>query len=105
MGIKVDLSYELSLNFELSARSLFTDYLDDVSTVYPDKSDLLKLRNQTAVDLSDRSVDLPGVEDSQIGRKGTQRGNSNNNDSFVILGVGLVYYFGDIRCPEYGRRK
>ena len=105
LGIKVDLSYELSLNFELSARSLFTDYLDDVSTVYPDKSDLLKLRSQTAVDLSDRSVDLPGVEDSQIGRKGTQRGNSNNNDSFVILGVGLVYYFGDIRCPEYGRRK
>ncbi len=104
LGIKVDLSYEWSLNFELSARSLFTDYLDDVSTVYPDKKDLLKLRNQTAVDLSDRSVDIPGVEGSQIGQKGTQRGNSNNNDSFVLLGVGLVYYFGDIRCPEYGRR-
>ncbi|MCB0549056.1 MAG: outer membrane beta-barrel protein [Phaeodactylibacter sp.] len=105
LGIKVDLSYEISLNFELSARSLFTDYLDDVSTVYPDKKDLLKLRNQTAVDLSDRSIELPGIEDSQIGQKGTQRGNSSNNDSFVMLGVGLVYYFGDIRCPEYGRRK
>ena len=102
LGIKVDLSYELSLNFELSARSLFTDYLDDVSTVYPDKSDLLKMRNQIAVDLSDRSLDTP---ESQIGKKGTQRGNSNNNDSMVLLGVGLVYYFGDIRCPEYGRRK
>ncbi len=105
LGFKVDLSYEWSLNFELSARSLFTDYLDDVSTVYADKKDLLKLRNQTAVDLSDRSIDIPGVEGSQIGEKGTQRGNSNNNDTFVLLGVGLVYYFGDIRCPEYGRRK
>jgi len=105
LGFKVDLSYEWSLNFELSARSLFTDYLDDVSTVYADKKDLLKLRNQTAVDLSDRSIDIPGVEGSQIGEKGTQRGNSNNKDTFVLLGVGLVYYFGDIRCPEYGRRK
>lgn len=105
LGIKLDLSYELSLNFELSARSLFTDYLDDVSTVYPDKGDLLKLRNQTAVALSDRSREIPGSGDSQIGSKGTQRGNSNNNDSYLLLGVGLVYYFGDIRCPEYGRRR
>jgi len=103
LGMKVDLSYELSLSFEVNARSLFTDYLDDVSTVYPDKSDLLKLRSQTAVDLSDRSIEVDGTEESQIGRKGTQRGNSNNNDSFVLFGIGLNYYFGDIRCPEYSR--
>jgi hypothetical protein len=102
-GMKVDLSYELSLNFEINARALFTDYLDDVSTVYPDKSDLLKLRNQTAVDLSDRSIEVNGVQSSQIGLEGTQRGNSNNNDSFVLFGIGLSYYFGDIRCPEYSR--
>lgn len=105
LGIKLDLSYELSLNFELSARNLFTDYLDDVSTVYPDKGDLRRSRGELAVALSDRSIEIPGVEDSQIGRKGTQRGNSNNNDSFVLLGVGLVYYFGDIECPDYGRRR
>ncbi|MCB0553559.1 MAG: hypothetical protein KDD02_08415 [Phaeodactylibacter sp.] len=105
LGMKLDLSYELSLNFELSARSLFTDYLDDVSTVYPDKGDLRRSRGDLAVALSDRSIELPGVEDSQIGRKGTQRGNSNNNDSFVMLGVGLVYYFGDIECPDYGKRR
>ncbi len=105
LGIKLDLSYELSLNFELSARNLFTDYLDDVSTVYPDKGDLRRSRGELAVALSDRSIEIPGVEDSQIGRKGTQRGNSNNNDSYVLLGVGLVYYFGDIECPDYGQRR
>ena len=105
LGMKVDLTYELSLNFELSARSLFTDYLDDVSTVYADKGDLRRSRGELAVALSDRSIELPGVEDSQIGRKGTQRGNSNNNDSYVLLGVGLVYYFGDIECPDYGSRR
>ena len=103
LGMKVDLTYELSLNIEVNARSLFTDYLDDVSTVYADKGDLQQLRGETAVALSDRSIELDGVTDSQIGRKGTQRGNSNNNDSFVLLGIGLSYYFGDIRCPEYSR--
>lgn len=104
IGFKLDLTYEWSLNFEISARSLFTDYLDDVSTVYADKDDLLKLRGETAVALSDRSIEIPGVEGNSIGEEGRQRGNSNNNDSYVFLGVGLVYYFGDIRCPEYGRR-
>ncbi|TXB62151.1 porin family protein [Phaeodactylibacter luteus] len=101
VGFKVDLSYEWSLNFELNARSLFTDYLDDVSTVYADKGDLEQLRGPLSVALSDRSLETAG---SQIGREGTQRGNSNNNDTFITMGVSLVYYFGDIRCPEYGRR-
>ncbi len=104
VGMKVSLSYELSLNFELNARSLFTDYLDDVSTVYPDKDDVLQIRNdELAVILSDRSIPIEGIPDSQIGQEGTQRGNSTNNDTFITLGVGLVYYFGDLRCPSPGR--
>ena len=103
LGIKFSLSYELSLNFELNARTLFTDYLDDVSMVYPDKGDLEQLRGELALALSDRSIPIEGVTDSQIGREGTQRGNSTNNDTFVTLGVGLVYYFGDLRCPKTGR--
>lgn len=105
VGFKIDLSYEWSLNFELGARYLFTDYLDDVSTVYPDRSDLLKTRGEIAAALSDRSILIPGVNDSQIGEPGRQRGDSNFNDSYILLGVGLVYYFGDVRCPEYGRRR
>lgn len=101
IGLKIDLSYEWSLNFELSARRLFTDYLDDVSTVYPDFDDLEALHGQIAVDLSDPSI--PFSEGVQIGQPGRQRGNSNNNDMYAMLGVGLVYYFGDVRCPAYSR--
>lgn len=104
IGFKLDLSYEWSLNFELGARQLFTDYLDDVSTVYPDLDDLAKIRGPLAAELSDRSIPVPGV-DGNIGEEGRQRGNSANNDSYVMLGVGLVYYFGDLRCPTYGKRK
>jgi len=101
-GFKIDLNYEWSVNVELSARRLFTDYLDDVSTTYPDKDDLEALRGETAVALSDPSL---VVGENQIGQEGRQRGNSNNNDSIVFLGVGIVYYFGDIRCPTYGGRR
>ena len=96
VGLKLDLSYEWSLNFELSGRRLFTDYLDDVSTVYPDLDDLEALRGEVSVALSDRSIG-----DTQLGQEGRQRGDSKNNDSFAFLSIGLVYYFGDIRCPTY----
>lgn len=99
IGVKVDLNYEWSLNFELSARHLFTDYLDDVSTVYPDLSDLERQRGEIAVMLSDRSIQLPDVDNSQLGLPGTQRGNSANNDSYVFLKAGIMYYFGQLRCP------
>lgn len=105
-GIKFDLNYEWSINIELSARHLFTDYLDDVSTVYTDKDDLENLRGtngELAAALSDRSIPIPGVSDSQIGLPGRQRGNSNDNDKVVFLSVGILYYFGDIRCPTYSR--
>ncbi len=100
VGFKVDLSYEWSINIELSARNLFTDYIDDVSGFYPDKDDLESLRGTQAVMLSDRSWELGG---EPIGEVGRQRGNGRDNDKYTMLGVGLVYYFGDIRCPAYSR--
>lgn len=104
IGLKVDLSYRWSLNIELSARRIFTDYLDDVSTVYADKEDLEKLRGDVAVTLSDRSLLLPGVnEDGALSQPGRQRGNSVTKDTYAFLGVGLVYYFGDLKCPPYSR--
>ena len=102
IGFKIDLSYEWSINVELGARRLYTDYLDDVSTTYPDMEDLEAQRGSIAVQLSDRSFELDNV-DRPIGELGRQRGNSKNNDSFAMLGIGLVYYFGDIRCPKYSR--
>ncbi len=93
-GFKVDLSFEWSLNIEISARRLFTDYLDDVSTTYPDFEDLEEARGEVAVALSDRSF-------SGISEPGRQRGNSQNNDMYVFLGVGLVYNFARVNCPWF----
>lgn len=97
IGFRVDLTYELSLDFNLGVRNTFTDYLDDVSTVYPDRSDLLRSRGELAVELFDRSL-LQEPRD----REGEQRGDATNNDIYLFAGVGLNYYFGDVRCPNPG---
>jgi len=94
--LKVDINYEWSINIELSGRRLFTDYLDDVSTVYPEINDLENFRGDLSVALSDRSLPIP----EKIGEPGRQRGNQQNKDSYAFLTVGIVYYFGDLKCPE-----
>lgn len=96
-GIKFSLNYMWSIEVEVSARKLFTDYLDDVSKTYPEYDDLENLRGEVAVALSDRSVELLEVP---IGETGRQRGNSKNNDYYAMLGISIVYYFGSITCPR-----
>lgn len=105
-GFKIDLNFEWSLNIEVSGRRLGTDYLDDVSTSYPDLEDLSFLHGDVAVRLSDRSVELLDsplfIENNinqPIGTEGRQRGNSRTKDSYIYIGVGIMYYFGDLRCP------
>ncbi len=95
-GLKIDINYEWSINVELSGRRLFSDYLDDVSTVYPEENDLENLRGDLSIALSDRSLPLP----EKIGEPGRQRGNRENKDSYAFLTVGIVYYFGDLKCPD-----
>ncbi|MDQ3142984.1 MAG: DUF6089 family protein [Bacteroidota bacterium] len=96
-GVKLDLSYRWSLNFDLGYRSSFTDYLDDVSTVYPNASELLSAHGPIAVELSDRSI--PGLNNEKMGKPGFQRGDSNDKDAYVTFGVNLVYFFGRLPCP------
>ena len=96
-GLKIAISETWALNIELSARKLFSDYLDDVSKTYPNMNDLKKARGITAVHLSDPSV--PDAENRKIGQFGRQRGDKKDNDTYTFLGIGLVYYFGDLKCP------
>ncbi|MEP6646647.1 MAG: DUF6089 family protein, partial [Saprospiraceae bacterium] len=84
LGFKMDFNYEWSFNVELSARQTSTDYLDDVSTVYPDMALLAARHGDIAVLLSDRSPEL-GIE--PIGQPGRQRGVSGDKDSYYSLRV------------------
>jgi len=97
IGFKIDLSYRWSLNVELSGRKLFSDYLDDVSGTYAYPRDIKAQRGDIAVALADRSGE------PKIGLAGRQRGNGKKNDTYVMSGVSLIYYFGSIRCPNLQR--
>lgn len=101
-GFKIALNYEWSINISISARKLYTDYLDDVSTTYADKEDIEQFHGELGAILSDRSISVVGVNADEIAQPGRQRGDSTNNDTYVFAGVSLLYYFGDLRCPTYG---
>ena len=96
-GFKYDINTNISINIDISARFLFTDYLDDVSTVFPDKDRLLAERGETAVLLSDRSL-ADGLGDA-----GRQRGDTKEKDKYTFVGISIVKYFGGITCPEISK--
>ncbi len=99
IGYKWDISYKWSMNVSLIARRLQTDYLDDVSTTYPDLLTLSGTDGSLAAALSDRS----GIEG--FATEGKQRGNSKNNDTYVIVGVSIMRFFSRLECPKVSRIK
>ena len=93
-GVKWDLNVDWSLNVHLSIYNSASDYIDDVSDVFPDLDELNQLRGETAVALSNRAL-VDG-----IGEAGRQRGNNKNNDMYILFGVSIMKYFGQLNCPK-----
>lgn len=96
-GFKFDINRNYSINIDVSTRFLFTDYLDDVSSVFPDKQALTDTRGPIAAALSDRSL-IDG-----LGAQGRQRGDTKGKDKYSFVGISIVRYFGGIECPEISR--
>jgi len=96
-GFKWDVSSDLTFAAEFTTRRVFTDYLDDVSTTFPDLNRLQAVRGATAVSLSDRSI-----EDG-IAIEGRQRGNSADNDRYTFISFSLTKYFGRLECPKISK--
>ena len=90
MGFKLKLTDNFEVGAESGFRKTFTDYLDDVSTVYPDKDLLLALQGPVAVYLSDSSLD----PDQPNGKPNfSKRGNPKNKDWYVYTNINLTYFF------------
>jgi len=96
-GFKWDLSSDVTFAAEFTTRRLFTDYIDDVSTTYPDKATLEAIRGPVAVALSDRSL-VEGIGDA-----GRQRGNSSDNDRYTFISLSITKHFGRLECPKISR--
>lgn len=92
-GFKFAITDDLRIGIEVGFRKTFTDYVDDVSTSYPDPADLLAAKGQQAVDFSYRGDEFPGG-DPTFPAKGEQRGGAKQKDIYYFTGLNISYRLG-----------
>jgi len=83
VGVKFSLSRHMAATVEWRMQKTFTDYLDDVGTVYPEHHAVVEVDGET-YDLSDPSG---------LYVAGQQRGNASFNDWFGMARVSLTWKF------------
>ena len=84
MGVKFSLSRHMAATVEWRMQKTFTDYLDDVATVYPENHAVYTAEDGTTYDLTDPTGNY---------LSGQQRGNSAFNDWFGMARVSLTWKF------------
>jgi len=104
-GLRYDITKNISLGVEIIYRKLFTDYLDDVSTVYIDPSYFDKYLSAENAVVAKR-VYYKGIYPniSNPGTELTIRGDPTDNDAFISENFTLSWRFanknGRISCPK-----
>ncbi|MCE7067487.1 outer membrane beta-barrel protein [Dyadobacter sp. CY326] len=103
IGVSVKTTERLSLGLELCNNFVNSDYLDDVSTFYPNPD---QLPSDLARRLSDRSPEI-GLEPRQ---PGWNRGSAKSKDSYLFFQLRGTYLLGNrhqarerkkTRCPKF----
>ncbi|MEL6634565.1 MAG: DUF6089 family protein [Bacteroidota bacterium] len=84
IGGSLRISPNSGISIELGYRLTLTDYLDDISTIYPDLDALMEV-DPLAAEFSERSPE--GVFES-----GDIRGNPGSNDGYFFATFSLNYY-------------
>ena len=85
MGVKFSLSRHMAGTVEWRMQKTFTDYLDDVATVYPEgEHAVYTFEDGSTYDLTDPTGNY---------KPGQQRGNSSFNDWFGMARMSLTWKF------------
>jgi hypothetical protein len=90
-GIKLRVTDNVVIAYEIGMRKLFTDYLDDVSTTYVDRAKLLAARGPDAVKMAYRGGEIKGG--APYPPDGTIRGNAKSNDWYYFSGIRVIIGF------------
>jgi len=88
IGSKWQLDDHWAIGVEFGVRKTFTDYLDDVSSIYVDDQIVGGASGPMAVALKDRSAELPNEIKFD---NNDPRGNPKSKDWYLISGVTLTY--------------
>jgi len=75
LGVKYKINYFWEMAVEVGVRTTFSDYIDDVSTVYYD-------------------------ENNPFGIAKKQRGDSKKMDKYMFVGVAIMHSWHKTRCPH-----
>lgn len=82
-GIRFKVNPFWNVALEGGFRQTFTDYIDDVSTVYIDNS---SFTNTTHASLADRNLSGTAREAGRV------RGNSSKNDNYFLMNIKVEFY-------------
>ena len=87
LGLKVSISKRVCIGLEWGIRMTFTDYLDDVSKDYVDRTELMNWTGDLGVAASDRTNEiLPNT----YNQAGAMRGNPKVNDWYQFFGLTIT---------------
>lgn len=95
-GVKYNFKSNWTVMSNIGYRNAYTDYLDDVSGLYPDP--VIAYANsepqirQTQIALSNRSA----TNINEL--KNTQRGDFRKRDTYMFVGIGITYTFVSQKC-------
>ena len=82
-GLKIAVNPSFSIIFEYGVRKTFTDYLDDVSTTYPEGV------NSNVADISNATYEMSDPTGTHTA--GKQRGNPDKKDWYSFAGITLSF--------------
>ncbi|HRI27765.1 MAG TPA: DUF6089 family protein [Chitinophagales bacterium] len=93
-GIKYWMRKGWNFYVEIAYRMTFTDYIDDVSSVFIDTYFIGD--GTIAAELSDRSDEVG----APIGEPGKQRGFLTDKDGYLMTNIGVTYTLFNRKCPK-----
>lgn len=105
-GLKLSLTDDINVGLEVGFRKTFTDYLDDVSKTYVERSVLLANRGPKAVELAYRSGELKNgntYPDPNVDV--IIRGNPKSLDWYYFTALTLSFRLSDANKMVSGRTK
>jgi hypothetical protein len=89
-GIKYAVSPNIIIAGDATVRKTFTDYLDDVSSTYVSRPELIASNGELAADLANRTGEYFGTEPVVV-PTGTQRGDPGDKDWYLLVGFTISY--------------
>lgn len=91
VGARYAIGDNMNIGVEFSQRKTFTDYLDDVSSMYVDRNELLQAKGGKAIEMAYRGDELPGGQ--PYPNHGEQRGTPSEMDWYYFFGINFEIRF------------